>query len=78
MDLHGQSEHLRWIGALPDLLLKSSVRREAKLGHRSQLMAAMGHVHRKDFIVPRGETCDREAANEKCYGMVRSLLGLKT
>ena len=63
MDLHGQSERLRWIAALPDALVKPSLR------NSPVLMRSIGNVSKRDFTVPKGD-CDVRAANNECLDIV--------
>ncbi len=70
MSLAGQDEKLRWLGALPDMLHKPSVRQSR------QLMHSMGNLHRKNFRVIPG-FCNEILANARCYAIVSAaqLLG---
>ncbi len=63
MSLPGQSEELRWLGALPDMLHKPAVRRSR------QLMRSMGNLHRKSFRVIPG-FCNEFLANARCFAIV--------
>ena len=56
--LHGQSERLRWISALPDILVKASVRKS------TELMRSFNNVKKKSFRVPRKD-CSETEANRK-------------
>ena len=64
MNLHGQKERLRWIAALPDALIKPSLR------NSPILMNSINWVRKKDFTVPRGDCYERSAKSE-CYDIVR-------
>ena len=64
MNLHGQKERLRWIAALPDALIKPSLR------NSPILMNSINWVRKKDFTVPRGD-CDERSAKSECYDIVR-------
>ena len=63
MDLQGQNETLRWIGALPDMLHKDTVKSSPKL------RAQFGRLHKKSFRTIPG-FCNDVYANTKCYAMV--------
>ena len=63
MDLPGQFEELRWLGAVPDMLHKPTVRQSRKL------MKSMGNLHRKNFRVIPG-FCNEFLANARCYSIV--------
>ncbi len=65
MDLAGQNETIRWLGALPDMLHKPRVRQSR------QLMKNLGNVHRRSFQLING-FCNEIFANRKCFGMVRN------
>ena len=66
MNLHGQSERLRWIAALPDALVKPSLR------NSPVLMRSIHNVKKRDFTVPKGD-CDARSANNECLDIVSKI-----
>ena len=67
MNLHGQDERLRWIAALPDALVKPSLR------NSPVLMRSINNVNKRDFTVPKGD-CDARAANNECLDIVSKMM----
>ena len=65
MDLHGDMEDIRWIGALPDLLYKPSSR------GAKELHASFGNLKKRSFRVNPNE-CSVDLANARCFQVVRS------
>ena len=63
MNLHGQKERLRWIAALPDALVKPSLR------NSPVLMRSINNVNKRDFTVDRGD-CDERSAKSECFDIV--------
>lgn len=67
MDLRGQREPLRWIGALPDILYKTSARNSPKF------RKTYGNMKPRHFWT---KNCTEEMANHKCSKMMHSMVNL--
>ena len=68
MNLHGQKERLRWIAALPDALVKPSLR------NSRILMRSINNVNKRDFTVLQGD-CDEWSAKSECIDIVSKEVG---
>eukprot|EP00095_Tigriopus_kingsejongensis_P002095 maker-scaffold244_size240795-snap-gene-1.33 protein:Tk02095 transcript:maker-scaffold244_size240795-snap-gene-1.33-mRNA-1 annotation:"---NA---" len=66
VNLSGQTERLRWLGALPDFLYKSSAHSSPKL------KASFHNMKKQNFRVKEGE-CTDSMANEKCFDLMEDI-----
>ncbi len=68
MDLDGQTggDGIRWLGALPDFLLKPSVRRSPKM------LKTFAGLHKKSFRTIPG-FCNEHYANAQCYNLMSKI-----